>query len=568
MSVKFILSWIVFGIVVSRSVATTLEPAGKDIGAVQFDSIIRLNAQSCSRPMLLFARYWVASNYYHFSIIWAEPHGSDMCFPIYPPTLSIGSDSNAFYVNHQLYPTNNAVYRKPLEARGAFRNMSGTYPIQNIRFAEKEAVHARLYATNVDRISPATHKLQFPLEQTVSETNRPTIAKVILNNGRADLIELLNEKTQVIKSVKYKFPTKDAPRLHSIALGEEPMVVGFVGEGLRVSLSNETYRFPEITLTHRLGGREGTVMYPVNQIGRQSAELPSFVEIHGISNNVPLRSATLTGYLKTSFSGEQAKSAASAFAAFSPPLLEYRRLLLKYWRSSPDGVSASDIKIIKTLRDGFEKDRAENKTLGEQLRGENVLMELNRLLGDTSELARHYELYLSILSRNGLFEMVLFGGSCAIETSMLWSRINECNVLLAQWLRFASSIDTANVKRFALDQLSKGKYWTSLELLAKCSSSAVLSVGEKFELTALECQSAERLFAFMASKSDPNNFFIKSQADWVRSSTTPAEIKVLILSSGEGATQWFKQLTKPTPEQTVLMDQVGSILKDRFQTEE
>src|SRR6185369_16644750 len=109
------------------SATAELHPIGTNVGPVQFDAVIELDPPFAQTHVLLFARYWVASDYYYLGVVWAEPHGTGLCFPIYPPTLSIGSDSNSFSIDHGVYETNAVSYPKPLPDRGAFGSMFGDY---------------------------------------------------------------------------------------------------------------------------------------------------------------------------------------------------------------------------------------------------------------------------------------------------------------------------------------------------------------------------------------------------------------------------------------------------------
>ena len=126
---------------------------------------------------------------------------------------------------------------------------------------------------------------------------------------------------------------------------------------------------------------------------------------------------------------------------------------------------------MRRLRDHFQDaERGESGTVGEQLRRINMLMELSRMLGDLRELERHFGLYLSILGKHRLLDMVLVGGSNAIETSMLWGRAKEANALMNRWLdAVAAMVDLTTVKGFAAEELLKGHPWTTIQLLDRIS---------------------------------------------------------------------------------------------------
>lgn len=125
-----------------------IEPTGTKVGAVQFDVIMELNSSLRHTHVLIFARYWVAPDYYSVSVIWAEPH-TGLNYAVYPATLTITSDKQSFSMGHDIYPVYNSIYPKPLGERGVFRFMFGDYPIPNIRFADQEDLEKRIYVTDL-----------------------------------------------------------------------------------------------------------------------------------------------------------------------------------------------------------------------------------------------------------------------------------------------------------------------------------------------------------------------------------------------------------------------------------
>jgi len=82
-----------FVLLLSGRSAAKVEPTGTNMGVVQFDAVIELNRYSPGSlrhdHTMIFARYWVARDYYSASVVWAEPQSTDMFFAIRPPGLSV-----------------------------------------------------------------------------------------------------------------------------------------------------------------------------------------------------------------------------------------------------------------------------------------------------------------------------------------------------------------------------------------------------------------------------------------------------------------------------------------------
>ena len=107
---------LVLGLLVTSPLAAwtaEVEPAGRAIGAVTFDATIELDPPHSGRHVLLFARCWVGLDYYRVGVVWAEPHARGLDFPIYPLTLSMGSDAQAFTVTHDLVAGTDHTFRAP-----------------------------------------------------------------------------------------------------------------------------------------------------------------------------------------------------------------------------------------------------------------------------------------------------------------------------------------------------------------------------------------------------------------------------------------------------------------------
>src|SRR5690349_2046696 len=114
-------------------------PESKSI-AIRFDASIVEVSPKTDRRITLFARYWVTPNTYTVRIIWAEPQGRALEFPGYPVGLALSSDTEKFRLIRDTYPVKEDVFSKPLGTREVLRSILGSYPNENIRFAESEAL--------------------------------------------------------------------------------------------------------------------------------------------------------------------------------------------------------------------------------------------------------------------------------------------------------------------------------------------------------------------------------------------------------------------------------------------
>ncbi|MBW2149732.1 MAG: hypothetical protein JRI22_22285, partial [Deltaproteobacteria bacterium] len=477
------------------------------IGAVRFDALIELDRTS-SRSLrhthtLIFGRYWVARHYYCAAVVWAEPQSTDLFFPVRPPTLSFASNEHSFTVRHELNTKHNVTYEKPVHERGVLRHKFGSYPIGNIRFGEREALAERIYAADLGALKAGDKSEAEVVNVAISGADSPnargvTRLKVGCNRERIDSMQLFNGQNQMLKHISYDYESKeDKLRLRSqtVALPERPMMVGFNGEGIKVTLDGKEYRYRDLKATHHAGGRTCTVEYESVRLGDKEISLPVQVTVRRGKDGRILRSVRMMNFKQVELDAAGAEEAASKFAGFTADQHKYWQLREKYWDKGAGQVEEEDVETIRQLRTWTEKDEAiRDDSTGEKLKHLNVLIELNRILGDELELERHYQAYLSTLRESKLGQMTLVGGYGVIETSMFRGRRSEAARLLGRWVDAAlENNDTQCILLFARRQLIKKRLWTTAVLLEALSNRRQLSPDARFEAEGLRCWALSEL---------------------------------------------------------------------------
>jgi len=195
------------GLSVTKMTAREIKPVGTKINAVQFDAIIELNRYSPDSVWngctVIFARYWVAGDYYSASIVWAEPQSTDLVFTVTPPTLSIVSYGKELKFHHELVTKYNGPYTKPLGQRGVFRYKLGSYPIDNIRFAEQEAKLTRIYTSylgNLKEISQIDGEMLEIPGTTAEDADYGNVDRLKVTTGGQDIhsLQLFDAKSQLL----------------------------------------------------------------------------------------------------------------------------------------------------------------------------------------------------------------------------------------------------------------------------------------------------------------------------------------------------------------------------------
>jgi len=522
-----------------------VEPSGRNLGsAVQFDAVIEFHQRSSACDVVLFARYWVSTNFYYLGVVWGEPHGRGLDFSVYPPTMTIGSTEQAFKVGHQLNPGRNFEATKPFGSRGAFKSMFGDYAVSNARFAEQEAESSRIFVSDLSDLHPATNGPESAVEVVIGpglgSARDLASLRLTRDSDTISSIDVYDRDQRLAKRISYSFwPGSEPPRLkrEQVELAERPMVLGLPDGGLVVTTQQtNTFRITEFLATYGERGRTSVVDFKPVAVGATVVSLPERVTVNDASG-VELRGARLGGFCAFTFGAEAAAAAANRYAGFTPALARYRELITKYWKHSPRDVSTTDKSVLEDLRHQIEATSQEaGASLGEEMRRINALMELSRLLGDEEGLLRYYRRYLSDLAGNGLKEMLVVGGYTAVDTSVLWGRWSEAFLLLNAWLdRVSESLDLATILDLAAGELRKGNCCATAKLLERaerlsCDSSAI-----RFEISALAALSLTRLERLVENERQLKSEIDLAQAQWALRLLGKAEIGRRMAQSLESA---------------------------------
>jgi hypothetical protein len=553
-----------------------IEPVGAKRGTVQFDAIIELNRYSPHSLRhdytIIFARYWVACDYYSAAIVWAEPQLTGLVFNIYPPTLSFASDEQEFMISHELNTNYNEIYKKPFAKRGVLRHKFGSYPIDNIRFAELEALSERIYTSDLRVMVDANQAGGEVLDLSVPDTDcgymrNISQLKIQINGDRIDSMQLFNADKRLLKDINYEYENtvgKNCIRKLTAVLPERPMMVGFNSKGIKVTLEGKEYQYRDLDAIYHGGGRTCIVDYEPVWLGDKDVTLPVKVIVRNRIDGRILRCVKMTNFKQVELDAAGAEKAAKQFGGFTSDQHKYWQLREKYWEKCPEQVEEVDIELIKQLLGRTEKDATvTDSSTGEKLKHLNILIELDRIVGDESEMKRNYQNYLSTLSDSKLAQMILVGGYGVIETSMFRQRQSEAEKLLDLWVKAALEInDDELMLFFAKSQLAKNRLWTTVKLLESLLNKKHCSDDIRFEAKALRCIALDELYKLVRSVDIAKKGLIAEiQANWV-ASIGKDNLNKMLDRSLDQAIRSFASLTKPTEYQQTLKKQLDKIVQD------
>jgi len=507
-------------------------------GVIEFDATIEIDPPLSPNSVVLFARCWVASNYYRVSVIWAEPNGDRMWFPIYPPTLRISSDPDSFAVGDDLFPRNNAKFKKPVEDRGVFVNMYGDYPVSNLRFADQEAIAERLYKSDLSNSvedSQSVSDSLFPLCPTSFHTNREiTGFKVKETNGAIESLILFGNEARLLKQCDYEYDNdvkEPGISRDRVAWPERAIKTGFREGAVTVKVAKTNYNFSTFDSTYESGGRISSVDYCPIAFGSTMVRLPIRITVRMGQSGEIVRSAQMTNFHLVQITAAEADRAAIEFAGFTAAEFQYRSFSAKYREKTPDQVDVADAATIKRLRkdfDGSPHGKSSN-SLGEELKRIDMLIELNRIVGDESWIARLYDPYLSTLATHGLTNMIFDVGYSLIQEAVEQDRYEEADNLLNRWIEFlVLNVDIEPVIKFVVRDVSHGNLWSSYKLLDRFKEEKCPSSELRFARVALQSVILDALVPQLRSKERPKANLASSQLDWTAHEITSDQLEKLL----------------------------------------
>lgn len=554
-------------------------PAPDKVAMLRFDATVELNAPLCRTDVVLFARYWVSPEFYRVAVVWAEPHAGSLNFPIYPPTLNVVSDREAFRVEHQFKHMYDGVFPRPLGQRGVFRHKFNSYYFSDIRFAEQEALNLRIKASDIQPLKKTVGgdgervfdvSLPRPSDESGQDLARLSVRTT---KGRLDELRLLDAKGGLLKNMEYEYTRQKDKKsqLHrqNVLLPQRPITVGFKGKGPTITIAGEKRRYSELETTHHQGGRKCMVDYQPMEIGGRLVSLPVRITVYQADAKRFLRSARLYNFTHCELSADDVKKSSEQFSFFDRNETKCREMLLKYWFKDPADVAQADRKTLEQLRTHFTEKSVAGMTAGEQLRRVNVLLQLDWMLGHTARLERDFQQYVSLLAANDLGRMVFVGGQHAIEMTIRWGQVAVADRLLEAWLDTAMSRnDVESALDFAGVSIRRGRFWTIVKLMDKVLETPQLSPSQRFVAQALRCAGLARVYEMVE---DPDHIKTElgiAQAWWVSSQMSTESLRRDLRQGMCEAKQLFAGLDQPTRQHKVLRAQLEKVQLDTQNAED
>ena len=355
------------------------------VDVIQFDTIIELNAPKVGTNVLLFARYWVSSSFYSIAIRWGEPDMGALNFPTKPSGLIINSDDTKFSISSQAIKSHNQDFPKPIEDRGVFRHSFNAYPIDNIRFAEKEALASRIYTKDFANYSiidnndwqcfVTSNQEKKGIKSDVSEF------KIKIKKDKITKLALADKQKSLIKGIDYEYSGQIDSYIsyQSVYLPEKNIMVGFNGKGVVLKNNGQIYTYRELPGVYHEGGRKCLIDYKTIKKDNVVISIPSNIKVKRANNNDLLRTAKMSNYVQLKMNEEEVSQAAIDFGRLNELELQTHKLIEKYWLENRDNLENEDIVELDKFNKYFNENLSITTTLADKLKYLSFLIKIDLL---------------------------------------------------------------------------------------------------------------------------------------------------------------------------------------------
>ncbi len=551
----------------------SLRPSGKASPPVLFDAVLEIETPEHGCEITLFATYRVTANSIQAGVLWAEPHGRGLDFPVYPLTLRLQSDPTGFTVAHDLVAGISGDFPPPGHSSTEFTNMFGDFPISNVRFLIDRAQSARVSERHLARLfgsrperEPRTLCVTVPDSSTDSLWNAcHGIATVV--GDRLLSMTLFNQSGDLLKNLEYDFddtPGGSVLRRLRAYLPERKVEVTFPGRGIALRSTNGVTYLRHMLVQDRLCGRTCEVEYSNSQLPSAPLCLPVSLSVAESKSGHRLRRAKFYNY-RTSDPVSQASEGNPMLAAgFDQDEAQYRHLLVKYWKEPPSSITSEDAHEILRLIGVFDiRMSRQSITLGERLKYLNILLELTRSLGMGDQELRHYLTLLETLRSEGLNDTLLETGYCAIDTLVLWRRLTEADAFLIEWKRISmAACDLETILRFADRELKRGNCWAISRILENGDDARNNPPALQFRLHSTEFRLLRKAHALVKQGSELAGEIAAAQAHWISAATGPDQIASEMRAEGGRAFALVPHLENLSKQDLEAVEEIRSVFPD------
>ena len=403
-------------------------PTGPDLPGMQFDARIEMAASGPASPLVLWCRYWVTSKAYRAEVLWMEPHWLSRPFPCYPVGLVIRSEERAFVVS-QSFLGDSWSYRRPFAGRDGEPISLGSYGIQDIRFADKEAGQVRV------------RRADLACDKSIALGSGAGIARVRCQGGLLVGLDFLTGRNgKIFKSVRYSYRGRER-RLErqEVVFPEDSVLVSGLSGALTVNgKRHEIAATDKWPVTWNPGGTRCVVAWKEVVVGDEKHNLPHVISVRSGRSDVVRRRAVLSDFNVIGGLGAAARGGAPS-AGFSEAELQYRKIEMAFERrlfsrDSARTLTDEEERELRLSRSVIAETLERSRDTAVKIRASQELCRIGLLDGEVERTRTAFRRYLALLKRSGLGnDLLLYVGRDAVRAAVVYGRPAIAREFLEAW---------------------------------------------------------------------------------------------------------------------------------------
>ena len=535
---------------VMYSVCASPEQKDQACEVVQFDALVEQNYTWGRFHALVFARYWVAPDFYACSVLWTEPHGRNH---IRIPSFACMSDGETFqtYMDGGLSEAYTQTYAKPLTETEAFTFFYGDYNILHNRFSEKEALSRRVYTQDMSPVLEA-HRTGV---STVSVSDMPGKPKRKLKrlkaetrSGRIEALDLLDCNDVLMNRVEYEYQdgSNTLSRLSAL-LPETTIVKGFNNKvgGLTGTVDGKPFLIKAVNMPYHRGGRRCVVEYKPVLLGGREISLPDRVTVRHAKDQTVMRSVRFMNYTRMQADPNTVYDLARDFGSFELTRRRYLTFRSQQKERSPHEVKSDSMDQVRKYQSHFTQRFSDTSlTLGHRLIAVNALMRLDELIADWPAYEGYAQQYLAFLKAQDLNQTLAFGAVVPMRVLIENRRFKEADRILRIWMTDCLPNRPYDIYRLSEYLLSGRNYWLTNQLIESylVHHKDQVPVDEAFCLRVFRCQALSGQCASAANRRQMSDPLMRTQCDWAMSHIKASVLQAKLVAGLADAQQFFTRL--------------------------
>jgi len=391
---------------------------------------------------------------------------------------------------------------------------------------------------------------------------------VTVTNRSVTSLEVSSERRRLLKRMDYDYepPSVNEPPSgksellrERVFLAEQPVTLALGGDGLKIRVSTNNYRFTELEGARRSGGRTSIVEFASVSIRGVESRFPAKVEVRNAATGELLRCARLANYTAFEARSASAWQLAADRAKVPAQVRACLDLIAESATPGESGLSATNRTVAQSLLASFEQDQTwTNATAGEVVRHLSLMMHLHLLLGSETAAELEFRSYLEALGRNDLGRILLGSGARFAETACSWAGIDAGRRLIQVWRAAAVKYsDSQTALIFATRELDGDHFWTAYSLLDEFRDPIMSSAESAFEALALQCLSLRGLQSQLHTPGALGAAG-RAQVEMAKASITDQRLAALVSDDLEAATKRYAALANPTARERELFRRLSS----------